>query len=307
MPKISIIVPVYKVEKYLERCLDSIIAQTFSDWECILIDDGSPDNSGKICDEYAEKDERFVVIHQENAGVSAARNAGLDIAKGEYITFVDSDDWIDSNTYQMAYDVTKNNEVDLVLWGIVYEKAESSVTRNFKVGFFEQDDIINNFEPSTCHKLFRKKIIYENKLFFPEGLTLSEDKYFSFLYLLKSNCVFGIEGCYYHYRIYSGSSTHNMTEKNIKDEVEIIKNMEEVLKLSKIKKDNVFYKILDAQKIEAKNHSLFLLKKPNFVLWRNLYPEVLPKMMKRKGKIVLLYILLILHLDFLARILLKIK
>ena len=91
-PTISVIVPVYKVEKYIRCCLDSIVTQTFADWECILIDDGSPDNSGKICDEYAEKDGRFRVIHQKNAGVSAARNAGLNVAKGAWITFVDSDD-----------------------------------------------------------------------------------------------------------------------------------------------------------------------------------------------------------------------
>ena len=102
-PKISIIVPVYKVEKYLHRCLDSIVNQTFTDWECILIDDGSPDNSGIICDEYAQMDRRFKVIHQENKGVSAARNAGLDVAKGEWIGFVDSDDWIEKETYEVAY------------------------------------------------------------------------------------------------------------------------------------------------------------------------------------------------------------
>lgn len=103
MPKISIIVPVYKVEKYLHRCLDSIVAQTFTDWECILVDDGSPDGSGKICDEYAEKDGRFKVFHQENQGVSAARNKGLDNAKGEWIGFVDSDDWVSKEYFQIDY------------------------------------------------------------------------------------------------------------------------------------------------------------------------------------------------------------
>ena len=98
MPKISIIVPVYKVEKYLNRCLDSIIAQTYTDWECILIDDGSPDNSGKICDEYAEKNSRFVVIHQENTGSAEARNIALKNANGEYIICVDSDDWVEFNS-----------------------------------------------------------------------------------------------------------------------------------------------------------------------------------------------------------------
>lgn len=98
IPKVSIIVPVYNTEKYLRRCLDSIAAQTFADWECICVDDGSPDAAGAILDDYAAKDSRFVVIHQENGGVSRARNAGLDAACGEYVGFVDSDDWVESET-----------------------------------------------------------------------------------------------------------------------------------------------------------------------------------------------------------------
>ena len=93
MPKVSVIVPVYKAEKYLHRCVDSILSQTFTDWELLLIDDGSPDRSGEICDEYAKKDTRIRVFHKENGGVSSARNMGLDIAKGKWIVFVDSDDW----------------------------------------------------------------------------------------------------------------------------------------------------------------------------------------------------------------------
>ena len=94
---ISIIVPVYNVERYLRCCLDSILAQTFTDFECICVDDGSTDGSGKILDEYAEKDSRFVVIHKDNGGVSSARNAGLDVARGEWLAFVDSDDWVDTD------------------------------------------------------------------------------------------------------------------------------------------------------------------------------------------------------------------
>lgn len=95
-PKISVIVPVYNTEKYLHRCIDSILAQTFTDFELLLIDDGSKDNSGTICDEYAAKDSRVRVFHKENGGVSSARNLGLDNAKGEWISFVDSDDYTDS-------------------------------------------------------------------------------------------------------------------------------------------------------------------------------------------------------------------
>lgn len=121
-PKISIIVPVYKVEQYLRRCLDSIEAQTFTDWECILIDDGSPDNSGVICDEYVANDTRFRVIHQENKGVSAARNAGLDVARGEWIGFVDSDDWIEPEMYEYLYEDLLKIESDCVVCGFYGEK-----------------------------------------------------------------------------------------------------------------------------------------------------------------------------------------
>ena len=94
-PLLSVIIPVYKVEKYLRQCVDSVINQTYKNLEIILVDDGSPDNCGKICDEYAQKDRRIKVIHQENQGVSAARNLGTKLAQGEYITYVDSDDWLD--------------------------------------------------------------------------------------------------------------------------------------------------------------------------------------------------------------------
>ena len=95
MPTISIIVPIYKVESLLSKCVDSLLSQTFGDLEIILVDDGSPDNCGKICDEYAQKDPRIFVIHKENGGLSSARNAGLDVCKGEYIMFVDSDDYVE--------------------------------------------------------------------------------------------------------------------------------------------------------------------------------------------------------------------
>lgn len=113
MPKISVIIPVYNVEKFLRRCLDSIINQTMNDIEIILIDDGSTDNSGNICDEYAEKDDRIIVIHKENGGVSSARNKGLDIASGEYVTFVDSDDYIDNNMYEVLYRNVIEKSVDI--------------------------------------------------------------------------------------------------------------------------------------------------------------------------------------------------
>lgn len=102
-PLISIIIPVYKAEKYLHCCVDSVLAQSFTNFELILIDDGSPDNSGTICDEYAKQDRRIKVFHQENQGVSAARNLGIEQAKGEWIAFIDSDDWVENTMYEEMY------------------------------------------------------------------------------------------------------------------------------------------------------------------------------------------------------------
>ena len=122
--KLSIIVPVYNVEPYLRRCIDSILAQTFTDFELILVDDGSPDNCPAICDEYAEKDPRIVVIHKQNGGLSDARNAGLDIARGEYIGFVDSDDYIDAEMYEKMYNAAIMHNSDIV--SCAYERIDIS-------------------------------------------------------------------------------------------------------------------------------------------------------------------------------------
>lgn len=128
----SVIVPVYKVEDYLERCIKSILQQTYKDFELILVDDGSPDNCGIMCDEFAKKDDRIIVIHQENAGLSAARNAGLAIARGKYILFVDSDDWIlESTTIKLADIINKKNP-DIIVFGYsnIYENKEEQVIYN---------------------------------------------------------------------------------------------------------------------------------------------------------------------------------
>ncbi|EGO8248310.1 glycosyltransferase, partial [Enterococcus faecalis] len=126
MPKISIIVPVYNVEKYLEKCVRSILAQTFTDFELILVDDGSPDSSGAMCDQFAEQDQRVKVIHKENGGLSDARNAGIEIATGEYLGFVDSDDYIADDMYELLYTNIVKEDADLSICGIydVYEGKE---------------------------------------------------------------------------------------------------------------------------------------------------------------------------------------
>ena len=121
MPKISIIIPMFNVEKYLRRCLDSVLNQTFKDWQAICVDDGSPDKSGNIAEEYAKKDKRFVVVHKKNGGLSDARNAGFPYAKGKYIMYLDSDDFIHPQTMEIAYQAAEDNDADIV--SFQYDRA----------------------------------------------------------------------------------------------------------------------------------------------------------------------------------------
>lgn len=182
MPELSIIVPVYKVEKYLPKCIDSILAQTFRDFELILIDDGSPDNCGAICDEYAARDSRIKVIHQANAGVSAARNAGLDIASGTYLGFVDSDDWIEPEMYETMIATAKEKQVDVVVCGhsTYEENGNLQYTKRPTEGIVEQNELVtsiyrvpNPLEGVCWNKIFLRKKVKQVR--YPLGVPRYED------------------------------------------------------------------------------------------------------------------------------------
>ena len=130
-PAVSIIVPVYNTERFLNRCIDSVLAQTYSDWELLLVDDGSTDSSGSICDEYATQDSRIRVFHKENGGVSSARNLGLDYARGEWITFVDSDDYIAPDMIEKLYETQKRNNADITVCGYRWVDKEGKNLKSF--------------------------------------------------------------------------------------------------------------------------------------------------------------------------------
>ena len=166
MPKISVIVPVYKVEKYIHRCVDSILAQTFTDFELILVDDGSPDNCGAICDEYATKDKRVKVVHQKNAGLSGARNAGIDSASGEYLCFIDSDDiispWYCEVLYRTLTDTScKMAACKMVRFseqaGICYIEANDSVEICSLTEFLRKQ-MTGSVEMGVCNRLFHRSV-----------------------------------------------------------------------------------------------------------------------------------------------------
>lgn len=204
MPKISVIVPVYNSEKYIRRCVDSILTQTYVDFELLLINDGSTDRSGEICDEYAVKDCRVRVFHKKNGGVSSARNIGLDNAKGEWVTFVDSDDWV-SNSY--LYNLLSHiDSVDLVISyaEIVYSTGKRRkenygskiITDKYDVLFVEND---LNWHTSPWSKLFKTNLC-EN-LRFIEGMHIGEDLAFLYTYMLNCDKVYVSSDTDYFYYV----------------------------------------------------------------------------------------------------------
>lgn len=210
-PTLSIIVPVYKVEEYIHKCISSILSQTFTDFELILINDGSPDNCGVICDDYAKKDERIIVIHQKNQGLSAARNAGLDIAKGDYITFVDSDDSISENTYLDNMEILLNDKsIDILEYPYVKVRKNGTETITDPIDniygsfqIFIYWALISNKGPNVWSKIFKKYIfqnirfpygkIYEDLFILPEISNITSHVYSSnkgeYSYLIREESI----------------------------------------------------------------------------------------------------------------------
>lgn len=186
MPVISVIVPVYNVEKYISMCIDSILAQTFKDFELLLINDGSSDKSGSICEEYAKKDSRIRVFHKSNGGASSARNLGLEKALGEWVTFVDADDYLGPTMYESiftAIDDNKNVDYVRLFCKMTSERYSSNivVNRELKYKVVSRDDYFTKESVGGyTHSLFLKlNIIKENQIYFPENMSLMEDQVFS--------------------------------------------------------------------------------------------------------------------------------
>lgn len=197
MPLVSVIVPVYKVEKVLHYCIDSILSQTFQDFELLFVDDGSPDDSGKICDKYADKDKRIRVIHKKNEGVSMARNTGIEAATGKYICFIDSDDFIKENYLETLLHYKNEYSEYENIWcyfktsnGYDFVNANDSMNLS-KIEFYSVRDIMTLHEKwldsgPVC-KLYSREIICKNNLKFDKSLSLGEDLTFNFDYLDCTN------------------------------------------------------------------------------------------------------------------------
>ena len=213
---ISIIVPIFNTEKYLSRCIQSIVSQTYKELEVILVNDGSTDCSGKICDEYALKDLRIKVIHKENGGLVSARQAGIQIAAGEYIGFVDSDDWIEQDMYQTLCDAAKCENADIVTEGIIDDFAGECLTalNHVSAGTYQTSDerkkLYENMiccmeffgigiQPYLCNKIFRSKIVKKHMFGIPLSIHVGEDAAAVYPMLAMAESIVILNTAHYHY------------------------------------------------------------------------------------------------------------
>lgn len=226
-PRISVIIPVYNVEAYLRRCLDSVISQHYADIEIILVDDGSSDNSGDICDEYASKDDRIRVIHQENMGLYGARNTGLEVAVGEYISFIDSDDWIEAGTYAYMIKIIDSYYPDIIRFGfkkVLNGKNVMEKKMPYREGIYEganiwelQLDTISNENIldykktrilSAWSNLYKSSLIMEQDIrFMPEREILNEDYLFVLQVSMAAESIYISDKSFYCYDTREGSIT----------------------------------------------------------------------------------------------------
>lgn len=222
--RVSIVIPIYNVEKYLERCIESVLIQTENNLEIILVDDGSPDKCPYICDEYAKKDDRIRVIHKKNGGLASARNAGMSIAQGKYLFFLDSDDWLEPDGIQILYDVAEKYQVDFVRYrafrtgwpGLPYNApCVLEAARELQGGYYDKKRIIREVYPrllvtssltmgaivGAWGSLYNMEFLRKNQLHFFESIKYSEDIIFSAMVVKQAEHFYYIDkpGVYHYF------------------------------------------------------------------------------------------------------------
>ena len=260
-PTVSIIIPVYNVEPYLRQCLDSVISQTFTDWECILVNDGSTDKSGSICDEYASKDSRLKVIHKVNGGSSAARNTGLEYIVGEYVFFMDSDDWVDVDYLSLVVGKAVLSDADVVISAYNEEENNTRLLPN-KPTLLDSHTVIVDMFASLLHaglwnKLVKRNIIDQYHIRFPK-YNYYEDMCFSTEFMMHARKIEYCETPSYHYRVNPSSLTNSSDySKRIKMFMEFVNNMNDLFDRLQLWDDpeivEGLYKHVNGQKLRLLN------------------------------------------------------
>ena len=319
-PYLSIIVPIYNTEQYLKKCIESILGQTYINFELILVDDGSTDNCLSICNHYAEHDSRIQVIHQKNGGVTSARKAGLDIACGEYVSFIDSDDWMEPDYYSAFMDNCKGIQPDIILAsGYKIEEVRDKrkqiqkVHSQLKNGIYHQKAIKKILEresvfPVLWLKLFKRDLIEKNISLIDNRVCLAEDNLCFYACMLDADCILVHSNYKYHYVQHESSAIHRHSGKNIENigyftnnlkKIRDIKNaefldlqwnqmiLEVLLKviLKEFKRKKLFLNLKESKGFRRKFGDLRLFK----LLIGNEYKAAINQRSKNEKMILLLY------------------
>lgn len=297
MPKVSVIVPVYKVEKYINQCVDSLVNQTLKDIEIILVDDGSPDNCGKICDEYASRDNRVKVIHKTNEGVSAARNDGIKYATSNYVMFVDSDDWCELNMCEVAYNNIVETNSDIAIFNHYnnyenYEKENTNIPERLDLDSHEE---IEKLQMTIFHcnfirlldsnskyyldlgapwsKIFKRTFLIDNNLYFDKSLKgIFDDVFFCLYSLEKAKKVITRNNTLYHWRRLENTLSNSFKKDNLEKYSKITSECEKFVKVNN--KNKFFYRAYYARII------LNILKLLKFYYCNDLNDEDIKKRRK---------------------------
>ena len=250
---VSIIVPVYNVADYLPQCLESIVAQTLSNIEVILVDDGSSDDSPAICDKYAKKYKNVNVIHQKNQGLGMARNKGIEIARGEYLGFVDSDDYIDENYYEVLYNTAKSKNADIVeIETVDFDKINTKIRKSFDLvkdinvmpetieHFFKEYYFSSTYKHNAWDKIYKREFINKHNVKFGDNKVIyAEDTWFQLQAIFYYPKICFIQGSYYRYRLRLSSITHNAANNLVQRESLMIKMYDNLLR------DNIENRVIE--------------------------------------------------------------
>ncbi|ANU17911.1 hypothetical protein BBI11_13100 [Planococcus maritimus] len=248
IPKISVIIPVFNTEKYLKTCINSVLNQEYDDFELILVNDGSSDGSGVICEEYSRTNSRVKTVHLSNGGAATARNVGIEKSKGEYIMFLDSDDfWIDGCLSEIAAKLSSHEEIDVMFLNYAIVKKDGSLTefKGYKFDYLTRRDLLkyislqNKVAVSACLKVINKKMFSEKKIYFKNGL-LAEDIDWFFNLMRVADSFTTYNGDFYCYRILENSASRSISEKRIIDYLYILNTWVEIVN-KEIDKEEQFY------------------------------------------------------------------
>lgn len=220
---ISVIMPIYNMEQYLNRALDSILNQDYENFELILVNDGSTDNCGQICEEYSKKEKKIKVLHKKNGGLSSARNLGMEHAQGEYVIFPDPDDWVDIDYLSFLHNLQIEGNVDLAICGhyVIDDSGILSQTTGEKKTLNQEEAIYTLFQSDaycgfSCNKLYKKSIIQDNELKFDLELGMAQDLHFAFRYFLNSEkFIYDPQPKYYYFQHVGGVTNSPLTPRKI--------------------------------------------------------------------------------------------